>query len=303
MADRVRVTASGAGAAYVPHYLAQRLGLYAAEGLEVQTDAPGGAMLAGNLASGAAEVALGGVWRPLMYLDRLETFRAFALLCIRNPQVLLARSPLERFEWSALRGTTVVLPAGAPSPGIFFAAALQAAGLAPEAVRVIREFQTEEAVRLFRAGLGDFLLVMPPLSERLARDGFPVATTLAAATGTVPWSVFYATPDFLDRADQPATRFARALQRALRWVAEHPPEDAARASAADFPGLDPDTLAGAIRRARDNGLWPAGIHIPQEPLDRWQRTLVAHGLYDRPVPYPRIVDSRPAEALEPAGRG
>jgi NitT/TauT family transport system substrate-binding protein len=303
MVELLRVTASGAGASYLPHYLAHRLGLYAAEGLDVQTDAPGGAWLARNLASGAAEVALGGIWRPLMYLGRGVTFKAFALLCIRNPQVLIGRAPMERFDWNNLRGMTVILPDGAPSPGIFFSAILRGAGLESDAVRIIRELNRDELDMLFRAGLGDFFLAMPPLSEVLVDEGFHVATTLADAGGAVPWSVFYALPEFLDRPDRPAARFARGLQGGLRWIAEHSPEETASVCAADFPTVALDTLAGAIRRARASGLWPDSVRITEEPLLRWQHTIVASGLIDQPAPHSHVVDTRPAESLESASPG
>jgi len=299
MAELVRVSASGTGAAYVPHYLAQRLGLYAAEGLEVRTEAPGGAWLARHLTSGAAEVALGGIWRPLMYLGRLHTFKAFALLCIRNPQVLIARAVTHRFDWTELRGRTVILPAGAPSPGIFLSAALRGEDIEREAVRILAELEVAEALALFRAGLGDFFLAMPPLSEVLVEEGFQVAATLAEIGGSVPWSVFYACPELLERTT--ATRFARGLAAGLRWVSQHAPEEAAAACAADFPGIAVETLAGSIRRARLSGLWPPGVRIPEEPLLRWQRTLARSGMIDRPVPYAEVVDSRPADAVEASG--
>jgi len=87
MADVVRVADSGAGVYYAPQYLALELGFFAGEGLQVERQVPGGARLVEYLSAGRADVALGGIWRPLMYRGRLEPLRAFAMLCTRNPQI------------------------------------------------------------------------------------------------------------------------------------------------------------------------------------------------------------------------
>lgn len=298
MADRVRVADSGSGVYYAPHYLALDLGFFAEEGLQAETKVPGGTWLVEYLSSGRADIALGGIWRPLMYRNRLETLMAFAMLCTRNPQVLMARTPSagEGFAWTDLHGKSVILPAGAPSPWVFLSGILRQSGVDLSRVLFIRDLQAEETTRLFRAGLGDFYLTMPPLSEELAQEGYPVAMTLAEAGGPVPWSVYYGTAEFLARPGRLADRFARAIQRALRWLLAWHTDRMPGPLQRYFPATDPRLLARSISLARQRGVWTDNVRIPQSDLLRWQETLVHCGLIERPIPYLEIVDPRPADA-------
>lgn len=67
--DAVRVAATGAGLGYYPSFVAAELGFFADENLEVHVDVPGPWRVAQMLRSGDADIVLGGIWRPLMYLD------------------------------------------------------------------------------------------------------------------------------------------------------------------------------------------------------------------------------------------
>ena len=298
MTDLVRVADSGSGVYYAPQYLALELGFFAEEGLQVETEVPGGARLVEYLSSGRADVALGGIWRPLMYRSRLETLVAFAMLCARNPQVLVARNPPQGdgFAWQDLVGRSVILPAGAPSPGMFLSSILRRAGVDASGVRFVRDLQEQETVRLFRAGLGDFYLAMPPLAEELVAEGYHAAVTLAEAGGPVPWSVYYGTPEFLAHPARPAARFAKAIRRVLCWLLAWDPDDMPGPLQKYFPDTDARLLARSIALARQRGVWTGNVRIPECDLMRWQDVLVYDGLLDRPIPYLQIVDLRPAAA-------
>ena len=114
--DKLRVTATGAGVAYYPEFVARELGYFEDEGLVVETRAPGhGPWVARDLDTDAADVALGGIWRPLMYRGRLSTYYAFAQLCARCPLYLLSKKRLDDFSWPDLFDKLVLMSDGPPS--------------------------------------------------------------------------------------------------------------------------------------------------------------------------------------------
>ena len=105
---RLRILATASGVSYYPQYVAQDLGYFADEELEIEAEAPGhGPWGARALVAGSADIALGGIWRPLMYHGRIADFRAFAQLCVRCPAVILGRKPMQRFQWRDLVGKVV----------------------------------------------------------------------------------------------------------------------------------------------------------------------------------------------------
>jgi len=298
--DVVRISSTGAGVNYYPEFVARELGFFAGEGLDVRVEVLGnGPGVPREVGSGAADVGLGGIWLPMLYRGRLHTFMPFAQLCNRLAAVLLARKPVERFRWADLSGRIVVAPGGAPNFWMVVASTLRRAGVDPFSVRFVADFMGEEAINLFRGGFGDFFIGMPPVSDVFLRDGVAIEVADFADLGDIPWSIFYAKPEFLDRPDNVAGRFAKAIQRALGWTLLHDPREAPAVFSRRFPTLDPDLIADAVRSCRRRGIWIGTARIPEPALMQWQNVIMQEGrLIDAPMRYEDIVDTRPAAWAE-----
>ncbi|MBI4182926.1 MAG: ABC transporter substrate-binding protein [Proteobacteria bacterium] len=295
--DLLKVLAATSGVYYYPAYVAHDLGCFADEGLEVALEAPGhGPWGARALLAGAADIALGGMWRPLMYRGRIADFSVFAQLCARCPAFILGRRPMPDFAWSDLVGKRVIVPDGAPTPLLAILGILRRRGVDPKTVNFIQDFLAEEARELFLNGLGDFCVAFPPVAEALVERGAGhVVADLAGAAGRLPWSVYFATPAFLDRPGNPAGRFTRAILRALRWTLGHEAGEVPATLARHFPGSRPDLAAAAVRACRARGVWVDGVHVAKPDLDLWQEMIIEGHLMDRPVPHGDIFDPRPAD--------
>jgi NitT/TauT family transport system substrate-binding protein len=296
----VRISSTGAGVNYYPEFVARERGFFADEGLDVTVEVLGnGPGVPREVGSGAADVGLGGIWLPMLYRGRLHTFVPFAQLCNRLAAVLLARTPVERFSWADLSGRIVVAPGGAPNFWMVVASTLRRAGVDPCRVRLVADFMAEEAINLFRAGFGDFFIGMPPVSDVFIRDGVASQVADFAELGDIPWSIFYARPEFLDRPDNVAGRFAKAIQRALVWTLSHDPSEAPGVFKRQFPTLSPDLIAEAVRSCRRRGVWIGTARIPEPALMQWQKVIMEEGrLIDAPMRYEEIVDRRPADWAE-----
>jgi NitT/TauT family transport system substrate-binding protein len=299
--DAVRISSTGSGVNYYPEFVARELGFFADEGLHVTVDVRGnGPGVPRDVGSGAADVGLGGIWLPMLYRGRVHTFRPFAQLCNRLAAVLLARKPVAGFRWADLSGRIVVAPGGAPNFWMVVASTLRRAGVDPCSVRFVADFMAEEAINLFRGGFGDFFIAMPPVSDVFIRDGVGSPVADFADLGDIPWSIFYARPEFLDRPDNAAGRFAKAIQRALAWTLSHDPAEAPGVFR-HFPGVSPELIADAVRSCRRRGIWIGTARIPEPPLTQWQTIIMEEGrLIDAPMGYDEIVDGRPAGWAERA---
>lgn len=297
MTDIVRVTATGAGVSYYPEFLARELGYFADEDLDVQTVAPGhGPWVARALDNDEADIALGGIWRPLMYQGRLAEYSPFAQLCIACPTQFVSRTQRDVFAWTDVEGQDILVPDGAPSPWMLLRAVLRKNGVDLPRVRFIQDFMTEEATDLFKGGLADFYLVGPPTAEALQANGVGhIVANLADAGGPIPWSVYYSRPDFIEREDNPAGRFSRAIQRGLGWILTHEPEEAPGVASRHFPKLPAAVVFDSVRSCRARGVWTNDVHIDKAALAAWQVIIEDYGLIARPVEYDAIVDSRPAD--------
>jgi NitT/TauT family transport system substrate-binding protein len=297
--DVLRVSATGAGISYYPEFLARELGYFADERLRVETEAPGhGPWVVRAIDDGRADVVLGGIWRPMMYRGRLATYRTFAQLCDRAAGVLVSRRPVEGFTWSDLLGKSVLLPDGAPSPWMLLRGVLLRAGVDLSGIRFIQDFLASEATDLFRGGLADFYLTGPPTSDLLISQGIAAPAAYMSEAGEMPWSVYYGTPEFVERPDNLAARFTRAIQRALQWTLTHDPSEAPGVFKKHFPTYDPELMAESVRSCRARGVWTSSARVRQSGYERWQEMIIEYGLTDQPIPYDDIVDSRAADWAE-----
>ena len=296
MTHTIRVTASGAGISYFPEFLSRHLGFFEDQGLVLEVDVAGhGPFMTRALDSGEADIALGGVWRPLMYRGRLSTYWVFAQLCARCPTVLVGKGESDSFQWSDLEGKAVLVPDGAPSPWMLLGSVLQRTNIKLDHVQFIQDFMTSEATDLFRGGLADFFLTGPPVSTALVDAGIGhVVATLADEAGDIPWSVYYARREWLDHPDNLGGRFNLGLEQGLDWVQTHDPGEVLDLYAQHFPNLDPEVAAQAVRDCRDLGIYPTTAEVSAPSLARWQPIIKNYGLTDRIFEYGEIVDSRPA---------
>jgi len=295
MNDRLRLIAEHS-LTYAPHHVAEKLGYFADAGVDIDLNyesGPGGSWLAEVLARGEADIARGGVWIPMMYRDYLEDLRLFAALCHRNAQVLFTRTPSENFSLRELEGRRIMLPAAATSQWMYFRGLFEEQGADWGKVLWIRDLEVRTMLRLWRGGYADGFLTSPPLAETLIGEGYHAALDFAD-TGPVPWSVYYAPRTTIEEKAEPLSRFVGALSRAVEWMEEVPAAEIARLIGEDFPAWDLPVMERALARMRDKGTWNRDMHVPAEPLQRYQKMIASYGLIPAPMPHGTIVDDRAA---------
>jgi NitT/TauT family transport system substrate-binding protein len=275
-----------------PRIVAERLGYFDDEGLSVDARAPGAGRIAGELMADPLAIGLGGAWRPAMYRGRGVDLSIFGTFCAAPPYQLVARES-EDFAWRVLEGAVLVVPASAPSAEMALGWALASSGVDATRVQVLRGLDGGEAATLFAEGLGDYLLVAPPLPDTVSRAGAAVVASLARATGPAPWGVYYGLAGSV--ATDTRVRFSRAVQRGLDWVRASMPQEIARLCADRFPHASTEALAAGIEYCLEQELWPASTRIPEDALMRWQAVMQSYGLIDQPVPFDVLVDTATAD--------
>ena len=284
---------------YAPVYLAQRLGLFAEEGLAVTiaTPEPGGTVDA--LASGDAEIALSGVMRAHVRADQPDPqrFLAIAEVNSRDGFFLLSRAPVGEFHWDDLAGKRLILFAEAPTPWMCLQDVLRRSGVDKERITLIPGLPVPQAINTLLAGEGDYLQAAQPMAEELVEDGRTyLAAAMAPAVGPVPFSSLIVTAEFRDRRPDLCARAVTALARAQRWMAAEDPARIAEVIAPDFPAIRPGILRKVVTRYHAAGTWPAHPLQDRDAFERFARMLVEGGLVRRAVPFEAVADNTFAEA-------
>ena len=153
-----------------------------------------------DLDSGAADVALGGLWVPAMYWNTPRELTVFAQVNHQFPKALVTRTR-DRISrgriWSA---TTVLAPGiGGSAPYAFTAGLIREAGVDPASITFLRDLSTPMFVELFEAGLGDAIVLDLTNAKRCSDRGTGYIVDDYTETGGLgPNSVYYCRTDRFD---------------------------------------------------------------------------------------------------------
>lgn len=276
---------------YLPHILADRLGFFAAHGLEVlaQRSDGGGTTVAGgqipSVLDGSVDLTIGGPMVTMKLAEQGEALVNFCAAVRSNPWVVLARTPEPDFDLARLAGERVFDIAHIGTAGFIFDALTAERGIAAERHDIGRDagmqafFDSEcrYAIHHLHAAAG----------MMAAGRVHPIAD-LATPTGGVPWSAYIARPDVIAAKRPGFEAFSRGIADALRWLADAPAAEVAATIAPEFPDLDPETIAIIVAFYRRCRLWPEDHRIPAGDMLRFGALLQASGWLTAP-PDPAVL--------------
>lgn len=241
--EKPRVTIAVEGRAsfsYLPLTIAERLGFFAAEGLEVELiDVPNTLRALQSGAEAVGDVVAGAFDQTIHWQGKSVFFREFVLLG-RAPQVAMAVSTRTMANYRSvvdLKGRRIGIPwFGSPSAGVA-TVVLQGAGLAHSDVQFL-EFASAGAVTAaLRAGQIDAICHGEPAIGMLETRGevrvIADARSLKGAQelfgGPMPAASLYASQDFIQRHPNTVQALANAAVHALKWLQTAGPGDLIKA--------------------------------------------------------------------------
>ena len=253
--NHVRLAVGGANQmVYLPTTLAQELGFYAAEGLDVELlDFAGGSKSLEALLGGSADVVSGFYDHTIQMAADGRRLTAFVNM-LRFPGLVLVTSPqaaasVARIE--DLKGRVAGVTSAGSSSQMLLTYLLQRHGVAPDSVSITAIGSAATAIAAVERGKVDAGMMADPAFTLLAlrTRGLHVLADLRSADGvkqafdtsSYPASVLYAPTDWIQANRDTATRLAHAMVKTLAWMHTHTPEQIAEKTPKAFRG-DDDTL-------------------------------------------------------------
>jgi NitT/TauT family transport system substrate-binding protein len=290
--DTLHISATANGLNYLPEYLAEATGLFADAGLAVTARAcdPWTGVL-DDLASGAADIALGGLWVPGMYAGTPRELSVISQLNHQAPKAIVHRGAPSSFELGDLVGEVVLAPGiGGSAPYAVTAGLIREAGADPAGVTFLRDLSTPMFVELFRAGLGDAIVLdlVTALEVEASGAGTIVFRHLDGG-GTMPNSVYYARTDRVEELRDRLTRFTAAIAAAMAALPGTPAGTIDGILAARWPGKDLGILREATRQMTGSSVW-ATVAIDPAASDRWMRMLAEAAMVRRAPRFDELTD-------------
>lgn len=269
---------------YLPLTIAEQLGYFKAEGLDVSiVDFAGGARALQAVVGGSADVVSGAFEHTVNMQHKGQRMRAFVLQG-RAPQIVLGVNPktMPDFRTVAdLKGKKVGVTAPGSSTNVMVNFILAKAGLKPSDVSIIGVGASQGAVAAMRSGQIDAISNLDPVITLLQRSGDLkiVSDTRVVAEadkvfgGPMPAGCFYAPQAFIDRNPNTVQALTNALVRANKWIQAAGPGDIIKAVPESFLLGDRAVYIDAFLAAK-GALSPDGM-IPEKGAETAFRALAS----------------------------
>ena len=214
---------------YLPLTIAEQLGYFKAEGLELSiADFAGGSQALRAVVGGSADVVSGAFEHTVNMQAKGQRLRAFVLQG-RAPQIVLGVNPKTMPNYKAvadLKGKKIGVSAPGSSTNVMANFVLAKAGLKPSDVSFIGVGTSSGAVAAMRSGQIDAMSNLDPVITLLQRSGDLkiisdtriVAESDKVFSGPMPAGCLYAPQSFIDKNPATVQALANAIVRADKWI-------------------------------------------------------------------------------------
>ena len=267
---------------YLPLTIAESLGYFKAEGLDVTVaDFAGGSRALQAVVGGSADVVSGAFEHTINMQVKGQHMRAFVLQG-RAPQIVLGINPktMPGFKSVAdLKGKKIGVTAPGSSTNIVANFVLGKAGVKPNEVSIIGVGAGNGAVAAMRSGQIDAISNLDPVITLLQRSGDLkiVSDTRIVADadrvfgGPMPAGCLYAPQGFIDKNPNTVQALANAIVRADKWIQHAGPSDIVKTVPASYLLGDRAVYIDAFLAAK-GALSPDGT-IPEAGAETARRAL------------------------------
>jgi NitT/TauT family transport system substrate-binding protein len=221
---------------YLPLTIAEQLGYFKAEGLDVTiVDFSGGARALQAVVGGSADVVSGAFEHTVNMHYKGQPMRAFVVQGAA-PQITLGYNPKSMPNYKSvadLRGKKIGVTAPGSSTNVVVNFVLAKAGLKPTDVSIVGVGAGNGAVAAMRAGQVDAMSNLDPVSTLLTRSGDMKIITdtrnMAEAEkifgGPMPGACLYCPQPFIDKYPNTVQALTNAIVRADKWIQQAGPSD------------------------------------------------------------------------------
>ncbi len=244
---------------YAPMYVAIEEGYFAEEGIELTLVTGFGAdkTMTALLTDEADIGFMGSESTIYTYIGGSSDYAVnFAQLTQRAGNFLVAREPIENFDWSMLIGN----------------------------------FGSTAAA--FSGGQGEFTVEFEPHATSLEAkgDGYVVAS-LGEDSGYVPYTAFSAKKSYIEENPEVIQSFTNALQKGMNYVQTHSAEEIAKVIQPQFAETDLETITTIVERYAAQETWKSDLIFEEDSFTLLQNILEEAGELEKRVPYEDLVNT------------
>lgn len=279
---------------YAPQYVADKLGYFKEEGLDVEIILTSGAdNVMSAVLSGDVQIGFSGTEATIYVYNGGEKdyVMTFAGLTQKDGSFLVSRKKYDNFKLSDLKGKKVLGGRIGGMPEMTFEWALRQNGIDPK-----RDLKIDTSVAFaamegaFIGGNGDFVTLFEPNATSVEKNGFGyVVAYIGELGGTVPYTAYNARRSYILENPEVIRKFTRAINRGLEYVERHDAKEIANVVISYFPNTSLNDMEIIVDRYKTGEAWKKNIKINEDEWLHIQEIIEASGELKEKVPYDKLI--------------
>ena len=279
---------------YTPMYVADSLGYFEEEGLNVDIILTSGAdAVAAAVMSGDAQIGFCGSEQSIyIYNGGADDYLInFAGLTKRDGSFIVGRTDSE-FKIEDLKGSHIIAGREGGMPAMTLAYTLNEHGISLDELNFDTSIAFASMSGAFIGGTGDYVALFEPTALQLEKQGYGyVVASLGDLGGEVPYTTYMTKKSYLEDNSNIIDGFTKAIQKGINYTFNHSDEEIAEIITDYFPDTSKNDLTEVIKRYRENDSWFNTTYISKEGFERVQDIMKNSNKLDKEAPYDKLVNN------------
>lgn len=281
---------------YAPQYVAIAAGYFEEEGLKVElTTAQGADNVMTAVLSNQVDIGFAGPEAAIyVYNEGKEDHaQVFAQLTQTDGSFLVSSTDTENFEWSDLKGKTVIPGRKGGVPYMTLLYVLKQNGINPETDLVLDDsIDFDLMATAFSSGTADFVTLFEPTATQIELSGKGhIVASVGEAAGRIPYTAYFAKKSYIEQNTDTIQSFTNAIDKGLQYVKTHTSQEVAELIKEFFPDTDVKLLADAVDSYRNIDAWKTTPYMEEKDFNLLQDIIYDAGELEKYAPYSEVVNN------------
>lgn len=278
---------------YAPQYLADSLGYFKDEGLDVEFIlTPGADKVTASVLSGDVDIGFCGSEATIyVYKNGEKDYLVnFAGLTKRDGSFLVSREKIKNFKVSDLKGKHIIAGRKAGMPAMTLEYAINKNGLKTTDMNFDTSYDFSATTGAFIGGNGDFVALFEPTATSLVNQGYGyIVASVGKLGGDVPYTAYNAKKSYIDKHLKELKGFKKAINKALDYIHKNSAHDVALKISSYFPDSSINDLEKMVQNYMDIDAWYDTTYIDKKDFEHIEEIIKNAKELDKFVDYNKLV--------------
>lgn len=294
--EKIKVAEVTHSVFYAPQYLADALGYFEDEGLDVELIlTPGADKVTASVLSGDVNIGFCGSEATIYVYNQgqKDYLVNFSGLTKRDGSFLVSREKYDNFTLEDLKGKTIIGGRKGGMPEMTLEWALSENGIDPKNdVKIDTSIEFAAMQGAFVGGTGDFVTLFEPSAFQIEKEGLGyVVASVGKLGGVVPYTAYNAKKSYIESNPEVIQGFTNAIQKGLDYALSHSNEEIAEKISSYFPDTSLNDLTEIVKRYKEADSWYKTTYIAEEDFNHIQTIIEKAGELTNRVPYNKLVNT------------